>query len=273
MNIAEIEAKIEQMSEADRQALLATEFPEELEKQAEAELAENDLADAFYAYGAMTADLEIEACEAGEAGLSKEASAEFEAADQEISAAVEAGLIALGLDQIEDDVELHKQAMAAAAIIFEGYTDQIEKVAVKGGKEKGLVASVKGHVGAAATKASKAVKGFGKHVAKHPGKAGMLGAAGMAAGYGVGRLAHKKEASAVTVEELIDLTLQKQATLDIIADGIEKLAAHGGKKGKHLATVLKKVKGFGKHHGAHIGAAGAAGGAAGYLAGRMGKKK
>lgn len=275
MNPAEIEQAIAKLTDEDAKKILAAEFPEELEKEASDEAAAYELQNAFYAYGAMAADLEIES-ECGE--LSKEASEEFAQCDAEITAAIEAGLVELGLDQIEDSVEFHKHAMAAATLVFEGYTDQIEKLAKKGGKEGGIVGTMKKHVGAAAEKAkalgasaAKHVKGFGKHVAKHPGKAGMIAAAGTAAGYGAHHLLHKK-ASELTADEMIDLTLEKQATLDVIADGIEKLAAHGGKKGAHLAGAMKHIKGFAKKHGKH-GAISAGVGAAGYLAGRMHKKE
>lgn len=266
MNLQEINEAIEKLSEDELKAIVETDFDAELEKEAADEAAQAELENALYAYGMFKADLEIEAEEVGEAGLSKEASAEFESAEQEISAAIEAGVAELGLDNLEDDVEMHKTAMMAATLIFEGYTDQLEKWAAQSKKAgakgaKGMLKSlgkkIKHHAGAA-----------GKHMAKHKGEyAG--GAALAAAGYAGGR-AHehmKKSASELTTAELIDLTLGKQAALDVIVEGIEKLAARGKGKAGILAKGMAHLK---KHKAAYGGGAGA--GAAGYLAGRMHKK-
>jgi hypothetical protein len=48
MNIEQI---IENMTEAEKEQLLKTDFGAEMEKEAAAELAKGDLADALYAYG------------------------------------------------------------------------------------------------------------------------------------------------------------------------------------------------------------------------------
>lgn len=271
MNLQEVGEAMEKMSEDELKAILDTEFDAELEKEASDDVAQSELENAFYAYGMFKADLEIEAEEAGETGLSKEASAEFEAAEQEISAAIEAGVVELGLDNIEDDADMHKTAMAAATLIFEGYTDQIEKWAAKSKKDgkgiKGLYNTLKGKAGKLATKA-------GKHVGKHSGKyAGGAAAASLAAGYAGGRTHANmdKKASELTAAELIDLTLSKQASLDVIVDGIEKLAARGKGKAGLVGKALTHIK---KHKGKYAGGASAGAGAAGYMAGRMtGKKK
>lgn len=256
MNQAEIEKLVAGLSEEQVQQLMDLEVPEEIEKEAADEAASQDLQDALYAYGAFQADLEVEAEAAGEAGLSKEASADFAEAEQEIAQAIEAGVQELGLDQIEDEAELHKQAMAAATLIFEGYTDQLEKVAAKGGKLKALAAMVRKRGRAASKK-------IYVHVGKHK-NAYLRNAATGALGYGAGRMMQKK-ASELTAQELVELTLQKQAAVDVVCEGVEKLAAHAVKK------ALKAAKALGKKHGKTVGI-GAGAGLAGYVAGRMGKK-
>lgn len=286
MNLQEVSAAMEKMSEEDLQAILDTEIDADLEKEASDEVAQAELENALYAYGMFKADLEVESEEAGDEGLSKEASAEFENAEKEISEAIETGVAELGLDDIEDDGELHKTAMAAATLIFEGYTDQLEKWAAKskkGGKGlKGMMGAMKKKLGkgldAAKKHGGKAMASAKKHggkalqmAKKHPGKAGLLAAGAAAAGYGVKKHMDKK-ASELSTAEIIDLTLEKQATLNIIGDGLEKLAARGAAKGGMLAKGLAHAKGMAKKHGKHMAGAAAGAGAAGYLAGRMQKK-
>ena len=58
-----------------------------------------------------------------------------------------------------------------------------------------------------------------------------------------------------------------------VVDGIEKLAAHGAKKGGHLAGAWKHLKGMGKKHGKHMAGAAVTGAMGGYLAHRMSKKE
>jgi hypothetical protein len=268
MNLHEIEQQIEKMTPEQKQAFLDSEIPEELAKEAAAEVAQADLENALYAYGMMTCDQEIELGEAGEDGLSKEASDEFAAAETEISALIEQGVVELGLDQIEDSAELHKVAMANAALIFEGYCDQLEKVAKAGKKMKGILAAAKKHARGLGEKA----KSLGHLAKKHPGKAGMIAAGTAAAGYGAHKMMGKK-ASELTADEQADYTLEKQATLEIVADGIEKLAAHGKGKGAALMKHLHGLKAMGKKHGKHMAGAAAGGGAAGYMASRMSRKE
>lgn len=287
MDPIELEKAIEAMSAEDKAALLAEDFGADLEKQAADEAAESDLQDALYAYGALTADIEVEAAEAGEAGLSKEASAEFTQAEEEISAAIEAGVQELGLEEIADEVEMHKTAMATAAIIFEGYCDQIEKIAAKSKKDgkglKGLYESTKKHVAAGAAKAGKHIGEGVKMVKKHPGKAGMIAAGTAALGYGAHKLHEhmSKKASELTAAELVELTFQKQAAMDVVVDGIEKLAAHGAKKGGMLAKGMAHVRalhkkhlaGHGRHMAAGAGAGAGIGALSAHLAHRFGRKE
>lgn len=269
----DLEQVVEKMSKEDAEKFLALELPEELEKEAAAELAESEFQNALYAYGAMTADLEAQSEDAGEAGLSKEASEGFEAAEAELAAAIEDGVTELGLDECEDDVEMHKVAMASAALIFEGYCDQLEKLA-KGKFAAGAIKSVKKHFGKAVEKGKAlgaAAMRHGKAVAKHPAtKHSLIAAGGAAAGYGAGKLMDKK-ASEFTGAELADMVLDRQVTLDTIAEGIEKLAARGHGMGARLAKGMKHLKHLGKKHGMHA-AAGAGGAAAGYMAHKMRKK-
>lgn len=279
MNLQELEAATEKLTDAQKQEILGMEFDAELEKEASDEVAESDLQNALYAYGMFKADVEVEAEEAGEDGLSKEASEQFEAAETEISAAIEAGVEELGLADIEDEAELHKTAMACAGIIFEGYSDQMEKWAAKSKKDgkglKGMYGNMKKKVGALGEKAKGlAAKGH-KLVKKHPGKAGAIAAGGLALGYGAKKLMDKK-ASDLSASELIDLTLEKQATVEVVVEGIEKLAARGAAKAGLASKAMGHVKSLHKKHlaghGKQMAGAGAAGAGAGYLAHRMQKK-
>lgn len=291
MDREELNDILENLTEEQAEEILAEEFDEEIEKQAAAEVAQMGLEDALYAYGAFSADAEVAAEDAGDDGLSKEASEQLAAAEQEISQAIEAGVEELGLADIEDDVELHKTAMAAAAIIFEGYTDQLEKVAAK--KGMAVFKTIKKHLGKAKDKAAKmggkVMAGAKKH--KRP----LLAAAGGAAlGYGGAKVKEHmdKKASELTAAELVELTLEKQATVEVVTDGIEKLAARAGMmakakkaiKGawasgkkqadKAMAAAKKGAKATGKALNKHkytIGA-GAGGVGAGLLAHRLSKK-
>ena len=49
--LSDILKEIEQMSAEEKQQLLDTKFPDEVEKLAEAQIAESELVDALYAYG------------------------------------------------------------------------------------------------------------------------------------------------------------------------------------------------------------------------------
>ena len=295
MNLQEIGAAMEKMSEEELQAILDTEFDAELEKEAsadlDAEVAQDGLVDALYAFGAMTADYELEA---GLGELSKEATENFAQVESEISAAVEQGVQALGLDDLDDEVELHKQAQAAAAIIFAGYTDQLEKVAEgedkaapgpgKWEKVKGFATKAKEKVEKAwgATKrgaghVSGAAKKAGGHLNAHKGTYG-AGAAGLALGAGAMALKkrHEKKASEMDINELAGEVLCKMDVVEVVESGIEKCAGRG-------KDAMDKMKAFGKGVGAHAnrnkarygaGAGGAAAGAMGmHLARRKKSKK
>jgi hypothetical protein len=290
MEYDEVTDILENLTEEDAQALLEADFDEELEKEAAAEVATSDFENALYAYGAFSADLEIEAADCDEDGFSKEAAEHFEAAEAEIAQAIEEGVEELGLDVLDDDLELHKTAMAAAAIIFEGYSDHMEKVAKsKGG---GVMKTVAKYYKAGKKKAGEMYGAGKKHVGKHKGKYGVL--AGAAAGYGASAAHSKmsKKASELTAEEIVDLSLVKQATIDLIADGVDMLEKRAAKKAGFMKTVKKMVstvkkkggeaygyakkkgKAAAKHVGEHSGKYGLAGGAAGgILAHKMMSKK
>lgn len=279
MNAQEIEQIIEGLTEEEAAELLATEFPEELEKEAAAEAAEYDLQNVLYAYGAMIADLEA-ATENDEEEFTKEAAAAFEEADTELSLAIEEAIIDSGVDQIEDEVEMHKTAMAAATVIFEGYSDQLEKLAKKGnpGMWKSMTKALKKGYGQAKDKVVAGYKASKKHL-QAQGKSyathGAAGLAGAALLHGANKM-QEKQASEMSLDEIAAYTLQKQATVDVVVDGIEKLAARGKGKGNMLAKALKATKKHLKAHGkayATHGAAAGVGGMGAYLAHRMAKKR
>lgn len=228
-----LQERIEKMSDEEKAQLLATEFDTELEKEAAAELAQSDLVDALYAYGAYVADREVESTEE----LSKEATAEFDAAHAEITAAIEQGLMETGAMDTDDTQELHKQAQVAAAIVFAGYTDQIEKLAA----DEGKMGKLKKFMGDKASKAKDAAKNLagkakgaaGKaaaHMGKHKGKYG-AGAAALAAG--AGALAYRKKmekkAGEISYEEMREQMIEDAQLDQVVFDGIAKLAGMGEK--------------------------------------------
>lgn len=213
----EVLEMVEKMSDEEREALLNTEFPEDLEKQASEQLAQSDLFEGLYAYGATMATLELEA----EEELDKTASEEAQADEAELTPFLEEKITESGILAIEDEVELHKVAQVAAAYLFAGYADALEKEAAK--KD--------GHLAR-----------MGKFLKKNKGKAA-AGAAGVAA-LGIGaRLAKRqmdKKASELTVTEMTAEVLHNEQVMDVINDGLEKCAA----KGKSVADAAKKS--FGK---------------------------
>lgn len=283
MNIFE---EIQNMSEEEKQQLLDTDFGPELEKEASAELAKASLANSLYAYGAYMADVEIESQDE----LSKEASAEFEAAGSEIASAIEEGLMESGILETDDTVALHKEAQAAAAIMFQGYSDQMESMIKEAAKKKdpSFMKKMKGHAKAmgekmheAKEKAMEMAGKAGKHIAKNKGKYG-AGAALTAAG--LGALAykkhHEKKASELTVEEISQAVAEEMEFNEVVLEGLDKLAAAGKAKagkgmmehlknlGKHFQEAQKKVmktkaaKHVAQHSGKYGLGAGALGGAA-----------
>ena len=290
MNINEIEQAIENMTDAELEAALNAEIPAELEKEASVKLASQELADAFYAYGGLLADKALSSVD-GVEKIASEVIEEFDAAEAEISQSIEQGIEALGIEDAEDDVAFHKEAQAAAAIIFQGYTDFLEKEA---GKKPGAVAEF---LSGASKSLKKARKSVGEHadnaakfmrkkknqavkfLDKHKGTIG-AGAAGVAAGSGAAYAKHHmdKKASELTVAELTNVIRDSLVAEGEIMDGVEKLASKGAKKGvsfgkkimKHYNAAKNKAgeaydvskKHLGKHKSKYM--AGGVGAAAGY---------
>jgi hypothetical protein len=277
MNLFELAEAAEKLTDAQKQEILGTDLGADLEKEASAEVANADFEAALYAYGAFKADLEVESAIAGETGLNKEASAHFEAAEQELSAAIEAGAQELGLDEIENDADLHKTAMACAAMIMHGYADQMEKMA--GMKEKAgaagkWLADKARHYRGKAVSGAKHVGGKAKDLGKKHGRHAAMVAGGAALGYGAREAKERmhKKASELTAGELIDMALDRQVTIEVIEEGIDKLANWSAKIGEGATKAKNAVMGAAKAHGGK--AALVAGGAgAGYLAHKMRSKK
>lgn len=242
--------EIENMTAEEQQALLETQFPEEMEKMAAAEIATGELTEALYAYGWLSAERAV----AEHDGLDKiasEALEEHEAAEAQVGAIIEAALETLGTAYNEDEVGMHKEAQAAAAVIFEGYSDALEKIA-KSKPSKGFMAKMKAYYGKAK-----------KHVGAHSGKYGL--GAGAAAGLAGGYMS--KKASDMTLGEIVDVV----QSVNEVEAGLEKIAKRGAAKGKGLWNKIKghygtAKKHVGKHSGKYGLGAGAAGGA---VAGRM----
>lgn len=282
----EIMQLIENMSEEEAQAILNTEFPPELEKQAEQAVAEAELVDALYAYGALLADREVAMAEIEEGeDLSKEASEQFAAADEEIGQALEAALEASGTLETESEADLHMRAQVAAGVMADGYVDKLEELsqtktaAVKKSLKK-MVSAIKG----AAKKMTSAAK---KHGKKHGGKAALF-AGGMAAEYGRRKLMDKK-ASEISADELLSMIEEEREVREVIEQGFDKLAAKGkagmmktmkgliakGKKTalKSYAAAKKGVVSAAKSTPGKVGAGAAIGAAAGYMAAKKMKDK
>jgi hypothetical protein len=257
MNTQQIEQLIEQMSVEELQTILETQYPEELEKQAEAAIATEELGQVLYAYGAVMADREY----AGFGGdLSKEASEQLGQAETEIEGLVNTYVDALGLAHIADQVELHKEAQAAAGIILEGYLDQLEKIAMETGKHGGK-RDILGAGGAALEKVKGGVGKVVEMAKAHPGKAGLVGAgaAGLAAlGYHMGKKRKEKESEmgkTASVDDLAGEVITRIAELQEIEAGLDKLAGQGMEKAKEIAKKIGK-------HPATAGVAGLGAGAA-----------
>lgn len=286
----EIDQLIEGMSEQELQTIMNTQFPEELEKQAEAAVASSDLGEALFAYGAFLADRECAELSA-DGELAKEASEGFAAAEAELTALVDAGVAAAEVTSVEDAADLHKQAQAAAAMMLEGYITQFEKVAsadpaTGAGAPEGRMAKLRK---ALAERAEKVRAHVGAHKGKYSAGAGAAGGALLAAG---AMKAHEKwkakkgmekKASELSVDELADSVFERIAEVEVCHEGIQKIA-DGAEKGAE--TLMEKIRRHGKalkdskavkHVGAHAGkyglGAGAAGGlAAGYMLGKRKKE-
>ena len=251
MNLFE---QVQNMSAEEQQQLLDTDFGPELEKQAAEELGKAELADALYTYGAYLAEVELEA----QGELSKEASEEYNQVGSEISQAVESGLEASGILDLDDTVALHKEAQAAAAIMFQGYADQIEDL-VKEAKKKivkkpakvaakpapGMGAKLHGMVKNVGKKLHEAASASGKYVAKHKAPLGIGAGVGLGAA-GLGALAykkhHEKKAYELTVEEIYSAVAEEAEFNAVVCEGLEKLANNGKQK------AAKAVAGGMMHH-------------------------
>lgn len=267
MSLSNLIAEVEQMSQEEKKALLETQFSEDLSKEAEAAVDAMGLAEACYQYGALQAERAVAEAD----GLDKVASETLEsheAAVGDVGEAIDAHLENLGVAEM-DELEMHKQAQAAAGFIFEGYSDQLEKLAA--------MKELKGAVKKVLHSAHGKMKAAGKHIAKHKGKYA-AGAGAVAAGaYGSKKLMEKK-ASDATIGDIIEAIDARDAHFDEVAElqqGVEKLAAKGASKAAELMKKLKSApKEMGKHLKKHKGiyAAGAGGLAAGGVAGRMSKK-
>lgn len=240
-------AEIEKMTEEEKKSLLNTQFPEELEKEAAAELDTTLLADALYSYGYLQAQRSLAEVD----GLDKVAAEDLKAHEQaeaEVSAQIEACLNSLGTPLKEDQAELHKEAQVAAAIIFDGFSDCLEefmeKNAAMAPKIKAMGGKVMAHLRAAGGKAKHHAGRAGAFLKKHKGKAG-LAAGGIAAGTYAAHRAMSKKSSEMTADELVELAsevaLEKQAMIDTIAEGIDKLAAKGAHKGKKMHEMFSKA--------------------------------
>jgi hypothetical protein len=237
---------LEGMSEQELEQLLATDFGAELEKEAAAELANADLAEALFAYGAHVATREVESTE----DLSKEAAAELDEEYQVITEAIENGLVETGVLQTEDTAQLHKEAQAAAGIIFAGYTEAMSKIASdekKAGKMAELLAKAKANKGKIG--------------------AGVAGAAALGAGAYAYKKKHEKKASEVTASEMADIIREDQAVDAVISNGLSKLAGMAEMKAKAAEVGGKVIEGVKKHK------APLAAGAGGFALGKMLSKK
>jgi hypothetical protein len=202
---------------AEQKSLLETQFPPEIEKLAEAQLASEEAVEALRAYGASMAEEMLMSYVDGSEELQKTASENKTA----ISEKVEASLQQLGANSFETESELteeelgevlHKEAQAAGLLIAEGYFGEINAAleenpelveAAKAGFMKKMVAKAQGHVAAGkkavgakykAVMQSKHVKAAKKHVGAHKGKYMAAGAvaAGAAAAHGAHKAMDKK---------------------------------------------------------------------------------
>lgn len=252
--------QLEAMTEEQQNELLKVQFPEDMVKQAEAEVNTMALAEACYALGGLKAERALAEAE----GIDKVASAEdvaaHDAAVVELGEDIDSLVGDLGIAQLEDPIALHKEAQAAAGLIFQGYADTLEKMAA--GKFRAAAEKLMGH-------ARSAGGHMGKHKKKYIG-----GAAGLAT-LGTAAAVHhhmKKKASELTGSELLELMDAREEFalgLTEVEEGSVKLAEAAAGRGAAFAAKLKAVA---KHKATHIGAAGAGGLTAGYMAGSHGKK-
>lgn len=222
----------ESLSAEEQQAILDTEYPAELQKEAEAQLDAAQLVDGLYAYGAMKAERAV----AEEEGIDKVAAEAVQAHDEaleELATDIDALIETSGVADSKDEVEFHKEAQAAASIIARGYFDTLEKIAAAKPK------AVAGMLG----KAREAASATGAHLSKHKKK--YLG--GAAAGAAAGGAAYglmKKKASDATLGDIVDaLSARDEASAawDEVNAGVEKLAADGAGMGKRISEAASKA--------------------------------
>ena len=269
-------AQLEKMTAEEQQELLDTQFPAELEKEAAAEVAQAELTNALYTYGWLAGERALAEAE-GNGDLSKVASAEdiesHEQSEADVSALIDESVEALALGETADEIEMHKIAQVCAAVIFDGYSDAIEKVATAVAPVKGkkFLESLKSVADAAKKKLHsgvESVKGGAESVKKHVKEHGKKysAGAGLGAGLAAGHLMSKK-ASDMTVGEFFEVT---QGVHEVNM-GVEKLASKGVEKGKSLMQHFRAAKHIAKsqlkQHGKHMAGAGGLGLAGGIAAG------
>jgi len=247
----EIFEEVEKMSEEEKKTLLNTQFPEELEKEAAAELDTTLLADALYSYGWLQAQRSMAEVD----GLDKVAAADLaahEKAEQEAGEQIEACLASLNTAEAKDPVELHKEAQVAAALIFDGFSDCVEQSCLDKEAAAGMLGKAKSMAAKGLGKLKGAAKAGGHKAAVLGRKAGRKGlalakkhgkgaAAGAALGAAAGGYAMSKKSSELTVGELLDIVREQQDMDDTICDGVEKLAAKGAAKGEKLNKMASKA--------------------------------
>lgn len=238
-------AEVEAMSDEDKKALLETQFPEEMEKEAEAHIDTMGLAESLYNYGYMQGELAVAEVD----GFDKIASEDLKAHEESMNSTgedIDQFLENLKVSELEDSTELHKQAQAAAGLIFQGYVDALEKTAAPL-KLKKLMGQ-----------AHKKMKAAGKHIMKHKGKY-IGGSAAIGAGaYGAKKLMEKK-ASEATIGDIIEAIDVRDIAISQAAEveaGVEKLAAKGAKAGSEF---LKKIRGAAESAAKTVGKEGKAG--------------
>lgn len=287
----DIYEKIEKMTDAEKQAVLAADFGEDLEKQAAAEAASEELAGGLYAMGAHIAALELAATEGEE--LDKTAAEGLAAEGAEIAAVIDRASEDLGIAELEDSEEIAKEATAAAGLMLAGYVDFLEKKADKAeeakapGRVKAFLESAGKSLKEKKDKAMAAAKGAagkaGEHVKAHSGKYG-LGAGALlgatAAGIAMGRKKKgldKKASAELSLDEISNDVIEQMTIAEVMADGVEKLAAAGeeaSKKASKLKEMWAKMKGHvGSHKGKYGLGAGMAGGAAAMMAAKKLRSK
>jgi hypothetical protein len=256
------------------------------------------LADALYAWGAFQADMNHGISVIAEEELDKTAS-ELENIGGELAQNLEDCFAAVGVDQIDDEVLLHKEAAAAAGLIFQGYAEQLEKIAEDVAKaadpatKKKFTDSLKDLGQRLKAKGGE----LGEHMNKNRGKWG-AGAAAAAGAVGAGAYYMKKKrgqektasAADLDLDQITEAVIERLEVENEVFEHIDELSKTAASMGERLGTAWKGVKdragqvgtsardAYTRHKGKiHVGGAAAAGAgagaAAGYAAGRRKKKK